>query len=84
MFWIILILTWICSCIIYIVWTYYENKHTIFKIGDLIDLIEIHMWFPVINTGTLIFISIAFILYTIAYLLKLPELWEKFRNIKLK
>lgn len=84
MLWIIFVLIWICSCIIYIVWTYYENKHTIFKIGDLIDKIECFMWYPIVNTLFLIIISIAIILHAIAYLLKLPELWEKFKNIKLK
>jgi hypothetical protein len=84
MFWIIFILIWICSVVIHIVWVYYENKYAIFKVGDLIDKIEFFMWFPFINTFVLIMIVIILILITMANLLKLPVLWEKFRNIKLK
>lgn len=42
------------------------------------------MWFPIVNTSTLIGVTIFFIIDNILHLLKLPELWEKFRNIKLK
>lgn len=84
MLWIIFILIWICSFVIHIIWTYYENKRVIFRVGDLIDKIEFFMWFPIVNTSTLIGVTIFFIIDNILHLLKLPELWEKFRNIKLK
>lgn len=85
MFWVILfILIWICSFVIHVIWEYHDNKRVIFRVGDLIDEIEFFMWCPLINTLTLIIVSTAFIAYKIICLLKLPELWEKFRNIKLK
>lgn len=85
MFWVILfILIWICSFVIHVIWEYHDNKRVIFRIGDLIDKIEFFMWCPILNTSYLILLSIAFVVVRIARLLKLPELWEKFRNIKLK
>lgn len=85
MFWVILfILIWICSFVMHVIWKYHDYKRVIFKVGDLIDKIETYMWIPVINTLALITIIVAFVVDIIADLLKLPELWEKFRNIKLK
>jgi hypothetical protein len=63
---------------------YYRNKRVIFTIGDLIDEIEFYMWCPSINTLSVIAIIVTFIAAEIICLLKLPELWERFRNIKLK
>lgn len=83
MFWIIMfILIWICSVVVHIIWTYYENKHTIYNIGDLIDEVDLFAWLPVINTFYSIGVIVAFMIKII--LLKLNVLWEKFRNIKLK
>lgn len=63
---------------------YREYRCIIYKVGDLIDLIEFHMWFPILNT----LILISFILYLgiikMWELSKLNILLEKFRNIKLK
>ena len=64
--------------------TYYEDKHIIYTIGDLIDEIQLFMLFPYVNTITLILLGIAFMIDKIKYLLKLSVLWQKFRNIKLK
>ena len=80
----IFILIWICSFVIHIAWVYHENKYAIFRVGDLIDKIELYMWFPLLNTVLLILICIINMLMKIANLLKLPKLWEKFRNIRLK
>lgn len=84
MFWVIFILIWVCSLAIHIAMVYHEDKHVIFNVGNLIDKMEFYMWFPLINTLTLIGISVAFIAVGTATLLKLDVLWEKFRNIKLK
>jgi hypothetical protein len=84
MIWIIFILIWLCSCIIFIVWTYYDEKHIIYTIGDLIDEIKLFMLFPFVNTITLILFGISLMMDGINNLLKLSVLWQKFRNIKLK
>ena len=84
MIWLILILIWIFSCIIYITWIYYDNRHIIYKVGDIIDEIYPFMLVPIVNTITLILLCISFIIDKIVNLLNLSILWEKFRNIKLK
>ena len=75
------------TTIAWIIWVYIEERHQLYDIGDLIDKTEFFMWFPIINTATLIgFILILCfykILNKILALLKLDVLWEKFRNIKL-
>lgn len=84
MIWVIFILIWVCSCIIFIAWTYYEDKHIIYTIGDLIDEIQSFMLFPFVNTIMLIALGIALMMDKINNLLKLSALWQKFRNIKLR
>jgi hypothetical protein len=84
MIWIIFILIWLCSCVIFIAWTYYEDKDIIYTIGDLIDEIKLFMLFPFVNTITLILLGISLMMDGINNLLKLSVLWQKFRNIKLK
>lgn len=84
MIWIIFIFIWVCSCIIHITLTYYENKHVIYTVGDLIDKTEIYMWSPLVNTIVLIVLGIAIMIAIIINILKLSVWWEKFRNIKLK
>lgn len=84
MFWIIFILIWICSCAIYIALVYHDDKKYIYKVGNLIDRMDFYMLFPILNTFVLVLIGIGYISVFIADWLKLPELWEKFRNIKLK
>lgn len=60
-----------------------DEKRWLYNIGDLIDKTEFFMWFPIINTVTLIGFVIILFFYKIFVLLKLDVLWEKFRNIKL-
>ena len=72
------------SLVIHLVLCYKENKYAIYKVGDLIDLIEFHMWFPLLNTLMLIIVVIGIFIMTLWGLLKLDILWEKFRSIKLK
>lgn len=84
MIWVILILIWLCSSITHIALAYYKDKHAIYNVGDLIDKMELFMWFPFINTVALIALGIVIMIVKIANLLGLSVLWEKFRNIKLK
>lgn len=83
MFATICILIWLISTVIWIIWVYIDDKW-IYDVGDLIDKTEFYMWFPIINTVTLIGFVIILFFYKIFVLLKLDILWEKFRNIKLK
>lgn len=80
----IFISVYLISLVIHLVLCYKENKYAIYNVGDLIDLIEFHMWFPLLNTLMLIIVMIGIFIMTLWELLKLDILWEKFRNIKLK
>ena len=84
MIWLILVLIYLVSFAINILLIYLENKLWIYKLGDIIDEIKPFMWIPFVNTIALIMFGVAFIIEEIIYRLKLPVLWEKFRNIKLK
>lgn len=78
------IIIYLVSLVIHLVECYKENKRHIFYVRDLLDEIEVYMWFPVINTVTLIAFVILIFIITIWKVSKLDILWEKFRNIKLK
>lgn len=78
------ILIYLMSLVIHLVLCYKENRYAIYKVGDLIDLIEFHMWFPLLNTLMLIIVVIGIFIMTLWELSKLEILWEKFRNIKLR
>lgn len=84
MIWLIFLLIYLVSLLIHLIMCYREHKYIIFKVGDLIDVLEFYMWFPILNTILLLMIGIAVVIAKIANLLRLPILWEKFRNIKLK
>ena len=84
MFITICILIWLISTIAWIIWVYIEEKRWLYNVGDLIDNTEFFMWFPIINTATLIGSILILCFYKILALLKLDVLWRKFRNIKLK
>lgn len=80
----IFILIYLISFAIHLLLEYRENRRFIHSIGDLIDNIQIYMWFPLINTLMLIVVVVGIFIATLWKLLKLDILWEKFRNIKLK
>ena len=80
----IFILIYLVSLVIHIIMCYRENKYVIHKIGDLIDLIESYMWFPILNTILVIVVIIGSTIIKTCQLLKLDILWQKFRNIKLR
>jgi hypothetical protein len=74
----IFILVYLVSFAINLIDCYIEYKYCINTVGDLIDRIEFHMWFPILNTFSVIG------LFLVLCSIKLEILWEKFRNIKLK
>ena len=84
MFWLIFALIYIISFAIHIAIIYFERKKRLYIIGDIIDEIEFYMWCPIINTAALIILIVGFIFVNLIKLTKLDELWEKFRNIKIK
>ena len=84
MIWVLFILIWVCSCIIHIALAYFEHKRYIYRVGDLIDKIDLFMWFPLLNTFFLVALIVALILCKVFILLKIDVLWDKFKNIKLK
>ena len=84
MFEIILLLVYLTSFAIHLIACYRENKYRIHTVGDLIDRIEIYMWFPILNTLTVIALLLLLCVIKVWRVFKLGVLWEKFRNINLK
>jgi hypothetical protein len=80
----IFILIYLISFAIHLLLEYRENKRFIRNIGDLIDNIQVYMWFPLLNTLMLMVVVVGIFIMKLWKLLKLDILWEKFRNIKLK
>ena len=78
------ILIYLVSLAIHLAVCYKANKFAIHKVGDLIDLIEFHMWFPLLNTLLILVVIIGIAIMKLWEVSKLNVLWEKFRNIKLK
>jgi hypothetical protein len=81
---IAIILIYLISFAIHLLIEYRENKRFIHNVGDLIDNIYFYMWFPLLNTFTLIVWVVGIFILKLQELLKLDILWQKFRNIKLK
>lgn len=81
---IIFILIYLISFATLLLMKYKENKRWIHNVGGLIDIIEVYMWLPLLNTLMLIVVVIGIFIMKLQELLKLDILWEKFRNIKLK
>lgn len=81
----IFVLIYLVSLVIHLVVCYQENKRHIFYVRHLLDKIEFYMWFPVLNTITLIALALLVGIIAICNKVsKLDILWERFRNIKLK
>lgn len=83
MIWIFLLIYFV-SLAIHIIERYIANRLRIFRVGDLIDLIEFYMWFPILNTLTVVMFLLVCLIIAIWERTKLNVLWDKFRNIKLK
>lgn len=73
---ITIILTWL---IIYI-----EEKDNLNTFGNILDSTEFFNYIPFLNCFILIVYIILLILYKLSLVLKLSDLWNKIRNIKLK
>jgi hypothetical protein len=80
----ILILIYLISFAIHLVFEYRENKRYIHDVGDLIDNIHFYMWFPLLNTLMLILVVVFIFIMKLWELLKLDILWKKFRSIRLR
>lgn len=82
----VFILVYLVSFAILLISYYRENKHKIVYVKDLMKSIglEVHIWFPIINTLTLIGFVVLLVVEKLWKLSKLDVLWKKFRNIKLK
>ena len=90
MFWLIFTLVYLITFAIYIAMIYLNCERYLYfiNIGDIIDEIRFYMWCPIINTVYLIISAVCFIFVVLIKglikLTKLDNLWEKFRNIKIK
>lgn len=80
----IFLLIYLTSFAIHLIACYRENKYRIHTVGDLIDRIEIHMWFPILNTLAVIGLLLLLFAIKVWRVFKLGVLWEKFKNIKLE
>ncbi len=80
------ILIYLVSFTIHLIICYKKLKHVRnkVKVGDLLDEIELYMWFPLVNTIMILLIIIGVAVMKLWKLFKLDILWENFRNIKLK
>lgn len=83
MIWIFLLIYFV-SLAIHIIDCYISNRRVIFRVGDLIDLMDIYMWFPILNTLSILIFLLTSLVIVIWERTKLNVLWDKFRNIKLK
>lgn len=63
---------------------YFTEKEDIETIGDLLDKSEIFMYIPIFNIGALMVIFVIEGCDWLVTYFKIDELWEKFRNIKIK
>ena len=84
MMFFIFILIYVISIILTWLITYIEEKDNLNTFGDILDITEFFVYLPVLNTIILITYIILLILYKLFLVLKLSDLWNKIRNIKLK
>ena len=78
---IIFTFVYLVSFGIHIIICYQEWKPK--NVGELIDKIELFMWFPIVNTIAIIPVILYLGVEKIWKTFKLNTLWDKFRNIKL-
>jgi hypothetical protein len=84
MMFFIFILIYVISIILTWLITYIEEKDNLNTFGDILDITEFFVYLPVLNSIILITYIILLILYKLFLVLKLSDLWNKIRNIKLK
>ena len=80
----VFILIYVISIILTWLILYIEEKDNLNTFGDILDITEFFVYLPVLNSIILIIHIISLILYKISLVLKLNDLWNKIRNIKLK
>lgn len=89
---LLIILIYILTVFGWWLYTYIQFDYKIHTFGDILDLTDGFAYIPIVNTiaGVLlacIFGIICVLSYTIAHIiawLKLEQLWERIRNIKIK
>ena len=74
---------YIVSVIIILIDCYRDFKYCIKNVGDLLDISPSFTYIPIFNTFVIIMLLLAIILDCIFRLLRIYELWDKIRNIKL-
>lgn len=84
MIFFIFILIYVISIILTWLIIYIEEKDNLNTFGDILDITEFFVYLPFLNTIIAIIYFILLILYKLSLVLKLSDLWNKIRNIKLK
>lgn len=84
MMFFIFILSYIITIILTWLIIYIEEKDNLNTFGDILDITEFFVYIPVLNCFIVIIYIILLILYKLSLVLKLSDLWNKIRNIKLK
>ena len=84
MMFFIFILIYVISIILTWLIIYIEEKDNLNTFGDILDNTEFFVYIPILNTFIYIIYIILLILYKLSLVLKLSDLWNKIRNIKLK
>lgn len=84
MMFFIFILIYVISIILTWLLIYIEEKDNLNTFGDILDNTEFFVYIPILNTFICIIYIILLILYKLSLVLKLSDLWNKIRNIKLK
>lgn len=84
MIFFIFILIYVISIILTWLIIYIEEKDNLNTFGDILDITEFFVYLPFLNTFIVIIYIILLILYKLSLVLKLSDLWNKIRNIKLK
>ena len=84
MMFFIFILSYIITIILTWLIIYIEEKDNLNTFGDILDNTEFFVYIPILNSFIFIIYIILLILYKLSLVLKLSDLWNKIRNIKLK
>ena len=84
MIFFIFILIYVISIILTWLIIYIEEKDNLNTFGDILDITEFFVYIPFLNSFIVIIHIILSILYKLSLVLKLSDLWNKIRNIKLK
>ena len=84
MMFFIFILSYIITIILTWLIIYIEEKDNLNTFGDILDNTEFFVYIPILNSFIFIIYIILLILYKLFLVLKLSDLWNKIRNIKLK